>query len=79
MPASVPRRLVFAGTPDQVFEQICELNDHCGGIGSLIAMFQGGELPTADCQASLRLFAKEVLPRLQERYPLGRPRTFAAA
>jgi alkanesulfonate monooxygenase SsuD/methylene tetrahydromethanopterin reductase-like flavin-dependent oxidoreductase (luciferase family) len=70
IPELIDAKIVFAGTPDQVYEQICELCDHCGGIGALVAMFQGGELSTEDCKDSMTLFAKEVLPRLKERYPL---------
>ncbi|EJJ26700.1 LLM class flavin-dependent oxidoreductase [Rhizobium sp. CF142] len=57
---------VFAGTPDQVFEQIKELYDYVGGFGNLLAMMQGGALSHADTTKSMRLFSTEVLPRLAE-------------
>lgn len=56
----------FAGTPDQVYDQIVAFLEHSGGIGNLMLMGQGGELSHADAQANLTLFAREVLPRLQE-------------
>ena len=57
---------VFAGTPDQVFEQIVDFNRAVGGLGHLIIMGQGGELNHADTCDNLRLFAQEVMPRLDE-------------
>jgi alkanesulfonate monooxygenase SsuD/methylene tetrahydromethanopterin reductase-like flavin-dependent oxidoreductase (luciferase family) len=58
--------LLFAGTPDQVFDQITRFCDEIGGLGHLLLMMQGGDLGHADTESSLRLFAKEVLPRLKE-------------
>ncbi|MGE0733615.1 MAG: LLM class flavin-dependent oxidoreductase [Alphaproteobacteria bacterium] len=56
----------FGGTPDQVFEQIKDFYFHVGGFGHLLAMMQGGDLGHADTTDSMKLFAREVLPRLQE-------------
>ena len=56
----------FGGTPDQVFEQIKEFYLAVGGFGNLLAMMQGGELSHEETQDSMRLFAKEVFPRLKE-------------
>jgi alkanesulfonate monooxygenase SsuD/methylene tetrahydromethanopterin reductase-like flavin-dependent oxidoreductase (luciferase family) len=57
--------IMFCGTPDQVFEQITDFADHCGGFGHLIMMGQAGTLSHADTIDNLTLFAKEVLPRLK--------------
>ena len=57
---------VFAGTPDQVFEQIKQFNQDVGGLGQLIIMAQGGNISYADTCENLRLFADEVMPRLGE-------------
>lgn len=57
---------VFAGTPDQVYEQIVELYDFVGGFGNLLAMMHGGDLNHEDTAKSMKLFSKEVLPRLKE-------------
>lgn len=56
----------FGGTPDQVFEQIREFHRAVGGFGNLLAMMQGGDLSHEETNDSLRLFAKEVFPRLKE-------------
>jgi len=57
---------VFAGTPDQVYDQIARFYDLTGGFGSLLMMGQGGNLGHEDTVANLTLFSKEVMPRLQE-------------
>ncbi|MBS0244782.1 MAG: LLM class flavin-dependent oxidoreductase, partial [Proteobacteria bacterium] len=58
--------LVFAGTPDMVFDQIKEFHDHVGGFGHLLMMAQGGHINHEDTTENLKLFSKEVLPRLSE-------------
>ncbi len=55
---------VFAGTPDDVFEQIKAFHGLVGGFGQLLLMGQGGTLGHADAMANLELFSREVLPRL---------------
>ncbi len=57
---------IFAGTPDQVFEQIVAFNEQVGGLGNLIIMGQGGTLGYQDTCDNLRLFAEEVMPRLPD-------------
>ena len=56
----------FAGTPDDVYDQIKALNDQVGGFGHLLFFGQGGFLDHADTVANITLFAKEVMPRLRE-------------
>jgi alkanesulfonate monooxygenase SsuD/methylene tetrahydromethanopterin reductase-like flavin-dependent oxidoreductase (luciferase family) len=68
IPELVDANIVFAGNPDQVAEQITEFCDHVGGIGNLIMMCHGGSLSHADAMENLRLFAKEVMPRLKDRF-----------
>jgi alkanesulfonate monooxygenase SsuD/methylene tetrahydromethanopterin reductase-like flavin-dependent oxidoreductase (luciferase family) len=68
--------IVFTGTPDQAYEQICDFIDTIGGLGHLILMGQGGHLQHAEVVDSLTLFGKNVLPRLKERY--SGARAFAA-
>jgi len=55
---------VFAGTPDDVFNQIKAFHEMVGGFGHLLLMGQGGELDHKETMANLTLFSKEVLPRL---------------
>jgi len=56
----------FAGTPDDVYDQIKELNDRVGGFGHLLFFGQGGFLDHQDTVANITLFAREVMPRLRE-------------
>ena len=56
----------FAGTPDEVFEQIKDFHHRCGGFGNLLFFGQGGHLNHEDTCDNIRLFAEEVFPRLQE-------------
>ena len=56
----------FAGTPDDVYDQITALNDSVGGFGHLLLFGQGGFLDHKDTVANITLFAKEVMPRLRE-------------
>jgi alkanesulfonate monooxygenase SsuD/methylene tetrahydromethanopterin reductase-like flavin-dependent oxidoreductase (luciferase family) len=58
--------LMFAGTPDMVYEQIKDFYDTVGGFGHLLMMGQGGHISHADTVANLKLFSKEVLPRVEE-------------
>ena len=68
--ASIPELIhagaCFAGTPDQVVEQIRELNDYTGGFGHILGMMQGGELTHEETIDSMNLFSREVMPRLQD-------------
>jgi alkanesulfonate monooxygenase SsuD/methylene tetrahydromethanopterin reductase-like flavin-dependent oxidoreductase (luciferase family) len=56
--------LVFAGTPDDVWDQIKAFYDHVDGFGHLLMMGQGGHISHEDTVDNLTLFSKEVLPRL---------------
>ncbi len=57
---------VFAGTPDQVYEQIKSFWEYSGGFGHLLMMGQAGFLSFDDAVGSMKLFAEEVYPRLKE-------------
>jgi alkanesulfonate monooxygenase SsuD/methylene tetrahydromethanopterin reductase-like flavin-dependent oxidoreductase (luciferase family) len=58
--------IFFAGTPDQLYNQIRKFSDSVGGVDHLLLLSQAGELTHADTVDSLTLFAKEVMPRLKE-------------
>ena len=58
--------ILFCGTPDQVYRQIVDFCDYCGGMGNLLMMGHAGFLTHEDTVDNLTLFAKEVLPRLKE-------------
>jgi alkanesulfonate monooxygenase SsuD/methylene tetrahydromethanopterin reductase-like flavin-dependent oxidoreductase (luciferase family) len=57
--------LLFCGTPDQVYDQIVDFIEHCGGMGNLLMMGQAGPMTHEDTVANLTLFSTEVLPRLK--------------
>ncbi len=56
--------ILFCGTPGEVYDQIVDFCDHCGGMGNLLMMGQAGFLSHAQTVDNLTLFAGEVLPRL---------------
>ena len=60
---------MFAGTPDQVFAQIKKHWHHVGGYGNLLIMGQAGFLEHDDTVHGIRMFAREVYPRLKALYP----------
>ena len=60
---------MFAGTPDQVFNQIKRHYEHVGGYGHLLIMGQAGFLEHDETVAGIRNFAREVYPRLKEAFP----------
>jgi len=61
--------LMFAGTPDQVTQQIKRHWEYVGGYGHLLIMGQAGFLEHDDTVHGIRMFAREVYPRLKQMYP----------
>jgi alkanesulfonate monooxygenase SsuD/methylene tetrahydromethanopterin reductase-like flavin-dependent oxidoreductase (luciferase family) len=57
--------ILFCGTPDQVYRQIVDFTEYCGGMGNLLMMGHAGFLTHEDTVENLTLFAKEVMPRLK--------------
>ncbi len=57
--------ILFCGTPDQVYDQIVDFCEHCGGMGNLLMMGHGGFLSHEQTIDNLTLFANEVYPRLK--------------
>jgi alkanesulfonate monooxygenase SsuD/methylene tetrahydromethanopterin reductase-like flavin-dependent oxidoreductase (luciferase family) len=60
---------VFAGTPDDVYDQIKDFSDRMGGIGHILFFGQGGFLDHHDTKENIRLFGQEVMPRLRDLNP----------
>ena len=56
--------VLFAGTPDQVYNQIKAFYDQVGGFGNLLVQM-GGTMSHEEICDSLKLYATEVAPRLQ--------------
>ena len=57
--------VLFAGTPDQVYQQIKTFFESVGGFGHLLVQ-AGGTMSHEEICDSLRLYATEVQPRLTE-------------
>jgi alkanesulfonate monooxygenase SsuD/methylene tetrahydromethanopterin reductase-like flavin-dependent oxidoreductase (luciferase family) len=57
--------ILFCGTPDEVYAQIVEFCEHCGGMGNLLMMGHAGFLSHEQTVDNLTLFSREVLPRLK--------------
>jgi alkanesulfonate monooxygenase SsuD/methylene tetrahydromethanopterin reductase-like flavin-dependent oxidoreductase (luciferase family) len=57
---------LFCGSPDTVYKQIKRFYDHVGGFGHLLSMGQAGFLDNQESVKSIRLFAREVYPRVKE-------------
>jgi alkanesulfonate monooxygenase SsuD/methylene tetrahydromethanopterin reductase-like flavin-dependent oxidoreductase (luciferase family) len=58
--------VMFCGTPDQVYNQIADFVEHCGGMGNLLMMGHAGPMSHDDTVENLTIFAKEVYPRLKD-------------
>lgn len=57
--------VLFAGTPDQVYEQIKTFYKSVGGFGNLLVQM-GGTMTHEEIKDSLTLYARHVQPRLDE-------------
>jgi alkanesulfonate monooxygenase SsuD/methylene tetrahydromethanopterin reductase-like flavin-dependent oxidoreductase (luciferase family) len=62
--------ILFAGGPDSVYRQIMEFHDKVGGFGHLAMIGRSGFMTHAESEKGIRLFAREVLPRLREIKPV---------
>ncbi|HET8996270.1 MAG TPA: LLM class flavin-dependent oxidoreductase [Acetobacteraceae bacterium] len=62
--------ILFAGNPDSVYRQIMEFYDKVGGFGHLAMIGRSGFMTHAESEKGIRLFAKEVLPRLKAVAPV---------
>jgi len=63
--------ILFAGNPDSVYRQIMEFYDKVGGFGHLAMIGRSGFMTHPESAKGIRLFAKEVLPRLREIGPIA--------
>jgi alkanesulfonate monooxygenase SsuD/methylene tetrahydromethanopterin reductase-like flavin-dependent oxidoreductase (luciferase family) len=61
--------IMFAGTPDQVFNQVKHFYGKVGGFGHMLLMGQAGFLNHDDTVHGIRTFGREVYPRLKEAFP----------
>jgi alkanesulfonate monooxygenase SsuD/methylene tetrahydromethanopterin reductase-like flavin-dependent oxidoreductase (luciferase family) len=54
----------FIGTPGDIVEMIRTYNDKVGGIDSVSLHFTPGNMPVESAERSLRLFVREVMPKV---------------
>jgi alkanesulfonate monooxygenase SsuD/methylene tetrahydromethanopterin reductase-like flavin-dependent oxidoreductase (luciferase family) len=62
--------LMFAGNPDSVYAQIKKFYDDVGGFGHLTMIGRTGRMTHAESEKNIRLFGREVLPRLKAIAPV---------
>jgi alkanesulfonate monooxygenase SsuD/methylene tetrahydromethanopterin reductase-like flavin-dependent oxidoreductase (luciferase family) len=62
--------ILFAGSPDTVYKQIMSFYDKVGGFGHVSLVGRSGFMTHAESEKGIRLFSKEVLPRLREIKPV---------
>ena len=58
--------LMFAGNPDSVYRQIKEFREKVGPFEHLVLASRSGFMTHEEATKGLKLFAKDVLPRLAE-------------
>ena len=68
---AMARGLLFAGSPDTVYQQIMDFYDKVGGFGHLVMIGRSGFMTHAETEKSIKLFAQEVLPQLKEIAPVS--------
>lgn len=68
----------IVGSPETVYEKL-EENLSRLGTGNLLGLFQLGTLPADLTRRNLELFATEVMPKLRDRFPDGKPMIDSAA
>jgi alkanesulfonate monooxygenase SsuD/methylene tetrahydromethanopterin reductase-like flavin-dependent oxidoreductase (luciferase family) len=68
---AMERGVLFAGSPDTVYEQIMKFYDTVGGFGHLVMVGRSGYMTHAETEKGIKLFAKEVMPRLREIAPIA--------
>jgi alkanesulfonate monooxygenase SsuD/methylene tetrahydromethanopterin reductase-like flavin-dependent oxidoreductase (luciferase family) len=67
---AMKRGILFVGNPDTVYRQIMDFYDEVGGFGHLVLVGRTGYMTHVETEKSIRLFSKEVLPRLRAIAPV---------
>jgi alkanesulfonate monooxygenase SsuD/methylene tetrahydromethanopterin reductase-like flavin-dependent oxidoreductase (luciferase family) len=73
MEKAIQQGTLFVGNPDTVYRQIMDFHGKVGGFEHLILMGRSGFMTHEETENSIRLFAREVLPRLRESTKAGVP------
>jgi alkanesulfonate monooxygenase SsuD/methylene tetrahydromethanopterin reductase-like flavin-dependent oxidoreductase (luciferase family) len=68
--AAKAQGILFAGTPDSVYQQIMDFYNFVGGFGHLVMIGRSGFMTHEETEKSINLFAREVLPRLKAIAPV---------
>jgi alkanesulfonate monooxygenase SsuD/methylene tetrahydromethanopterin reductase-like flavin-dependent oxidoreductase (luciferase family) len=63
---AMARGILFAGSPDSVTKQIMDFHEKVGGFDHLSMVGRSGFMTHEETCKSMTLFAREVLPRIQE-------------
>ena len=63
---AMQRGILFAGSPDTVYQQIMDFYNTVGGFGQLVMVGRSGFMTHEETVKSINLFAKHVSPRLRE-------------
>jgi alkanesulfonate monooxygenase SsuD/methylene tetrahydromethanopterin reductase-like flavin-dependent oxidoreductase (luciferase family) len=64
--AAVQQGILFAGNPDTVYRQIMEFQREAGAFGHLNIIGRSGFLTHKEAVKGIKMFARDVLPRLAE-------------
>ena len=64
--AAVQQGILFAGNPDTVYRQIMEFQRKAGAFGHLNIIGRSGFLTHKEAVKGIKMFARDVLPRLAE-------------
>jgi len=67
---AMARGILFVGNPDTVYRQIMDFYDQVGGFGHLVLVGRTGFMTHAEAEKGIKLFSKEVMPRLREIAPV---------
>ena len=68
---AMARGILFAGSPDTVYRQLMDFAEAVGGFGHLVMIGRSGFMTHSEAEKGIKLFAKEVLPRLRETAPIA--------
>jgi alkanesulfonate monooxygenase SsuD/methylene tetrahydromethanopterin reductase-like flavin-dependent oxidoreductase (luciferase family) len=63
---AVTQGILFAGSPDTVYRQLMEFQRKAGAFGNLNIIGRSGFLTHKEAVKGIRMFAREVLPRLEK-------------
>ncbi len=67
---AMERGILCVGNPDTVYRQIMDFYDKVGGFGHLVLVGRTGFMTHTEAEKGIKLFSKEVMPRLREIAPV---------